>query len=135
MGLRMSDNLREKYEKEEVGTISKLKINDSLKKEDDNLFFSKAINLDDSISMSKNITKKEINNYLSMVVSGKRYGFQKGLPYSGGIMLVSFEELKEMVDRGDNIIKAQCLDDNGILIDIEYESYRNIENNKQGRGR
>jgi len=123
MALRMSDNLRKNNEKDV--TISKVRISDSLKKsslsrEIGNSYFSKPGDLDVSmvVTNEKKSTRDEIESYLSLVVSGERYGFQKGLPYSGGVMLVSFEDLKEMVDRGDNIIKAECLDENGVLISI-----------------
>ena len=139
MALKMSDNLRKNNEKEKDVTISKVRISDSLnsskKNIDESVYFYKAGDLDNSMIISRIVGRDEIQKYLSMVVSGERYGFQKGLPYSGGVMLVSFDNLKEMVNRGDNIIKAECLDENGVLISIEYESYGNVENNKQGRRR
>ena len=102
---------------------------------EDNKYFSPAGDLENTVFLSKYNSKEEIVKYLSSVVSGKKYGFQSGMPYSSGSILVSFDELKKMVDNGDNIIKAECLDDNGKFISIEFESFVDGVNNKLGRGR
>ena len=142
MGFKIADNLKNevdgsKYfftagDLNETSKDSKVILKNEI---DGSSFFSRAGDLCEVAKDSKITLREEISNYLSLVVSGEKYGYQTGLPYSSGNIIVSFEKLKEMVDMGDNIIKAECLDDEGKFIVIEFESFGNIENNKLGRGR
>lgn len=75
----------------------------------------------------------EINEYLKSIVTGKRTPPEFGhFPVAGGQKLVSLEELKEMVSRGDNIIKAEYFEEMGKII-IEFESFNLEETSKKHR--
>ena len=72
-------------------------------------------------------TPEEIKEWLKTIVSGKKksnYEFGKGnQAFSSGRILVGLDELKEMVENGDNIISAEYID--GInMVDIEFESFK-----------
>ena len=91
-----------------------------------NSFFStpeeKVVNKDTS-------RRDKINDYLLTVVSGKKESYSDdSISIEGGNLIVSFKELQELVDRGCNIIKAECLyvdenvpDGSKDMISIEYE--------------
>lgn len=70
-------------------------------------------------------TKKDIDDYLLTIVSGKTYGSvcELGVLVDQGSIIVSLEELKRMVNEGYNIISAQCLNANIGLIDVKYQCY------------
>ena len=71
-------------------------------------------------------TPEEIRNWLKTIVSGKKmsnYGFGEGPQVIGaGQKFVSIEELQNMVKNGDNIIKAEYLDNMNMVM-IEFESF------------
>lgn len=101
----------------------------------ENNYFKKAGDLPNTESKTFN-NRDEINEYLGKISSHKKIGFKKELPYSGGTMIKSLEEILDMYLNGDNIIEAECLDEEGKMISVSYESYRdlnNIENKKRGR--
>ena len=52
------------------------------------------------------------------------YEFGRGhQAFSSGKILVGLDELKEMVENGDNIISAEYIE--GVnMVDIEFESFR-----------
>lgn len=72
-------------------------------------------------------TPEEIKNWIKSIVSGKKkgvYGFGEGPQVtSSGRILVGLDELKQMVENGDNIISAEYLE-NMNMVDIEFESFR-----------
>lgn len=72
-------------------------------------------------------TPEEIKNWIKSIVSGKKkatYGFGEGPQVtSSGRILVGVDELKQMVENGDNIISAEYLE-NMNMVDIEFESFR-----------
>lgn len=61
------------------------------------------------------LTVDEINEYLKNVVSGKRI---EGI-LNGGMSIISFSKLRELVENGCNIISAECL--NPEMIVVEYQ--------------
>ena len=71
-------------------------------------------------------TPEEIRNWLKTIVSGKKmsnYGFGEGPQVIGaGQKFVGIEELQNMVKNGDNIIKAEYLDNMNMVM-IEFESF------------
>ena len=72
-------------------------------------------------------TPEEIRIWLKKIVSGVKkstYEFGRGhQAFSSGRILVGLDELKEMVENGDNIISAEYID--GInMVDIEFESFK-----------
>ena len=74
--------------------------------------------------ISDELSTDEINKFLQGVVSGKEYDFEceLGTLCSGGSCIVSFEELKEMIDDGSyNIISANCF--NKDMIEIRYQQF------------
>jgi len=87
----------------------------------------------ESDTMGSAKSSDEINKWLKTIVSGKKMytpGFDK-VPYSSGIILVSLEELKQMVDNGDNIISAEYFE-NANLVSVEFESF-NLNNSRRSR--
>lgn len=69
----------------------------------------------------------EIKDYLLTVVSGKRQSLGDDyLRVAGGKTIVSFEQLKEMVNDGYNIISANYIRPMG-MVDIEFEKYEKRE--------
>ena len=72
-------------------------------------------------------TPEEIREWLKTIVSGKKkstYEFGRGhQAFSSGRILVGLDELKEMVENGDNIISAEYFE-NLNMVDIEFESFR-----------
>ena len=72
---------------------------------------------------SRDYSIQEIEDYLLTVVSGERISESKFGTLSGeGRMIVSFDRLKDMVNNGYNIIKAECINPN--MISIEFQEYR-----------
>lgn len=72
-------------------------------------------------------TPEEIRAWLKTIVSGVKkstYEFGRGhQDFSSARILVGLDKLKEMVENGDNIIKAEYLE-NMNMVDIEFESFR-----------
>jgi len=72
-------------------------------------------------------TPEEIRAWLKTIVSGEKkstYEFGRGhQAFSSGKILVGLDELKEMVENGDNIISAEYFDAIN-MVDIEFESFR-----------
>jgi len=72
-------------------------------------------------------SSEEIKEWLKTIVSGVKksnYAFGEGLQAtSSGKILVGLDELKRMVENGDNIISAEYLE-NMNMVDIEFESFR-----------
>ena len=65
---------------------------------------------------------ENIKSYLKTIVSGREFEMEceLGVLCSGGSCIVSFDELKNMIDEGTyNIISAECL--NKDMISIEYQ--------------
>lgn len=72
----------------------------------------------------EDISLEEINYYFSKIVSGKEYDYEceLGTLCGAGNCIVSFVELKKMVEEGTyNIISAQCF--NPYMIEIRYQEY------------
>lgn len=77
-----------------------------------------------NVVVSKEMSVEEINNYLNTIVSGKEYDSdcELGTLCAAGSCIVSFDELKSMIDEGGyNIISAECL--NREMISIEYQQF------------
>ena len=72
-------------------------------------------------------TPEEIKEWLKTIVSGEKkssYEFGKGnQAFSSGRILVGLDELKEMVENGDNIISAEYFEALN-MVDIEFESFK-----------
>jgi len=79
---------------------------------------------------SRDYSIQEIEDYLLTIVSGERISESKFGSLSGeGRMIVSFDRLKDMVNNGYNIVKAQCINPN--MISIEFQEFRkDIPNGK-----
>ena len=91
--------------------------------EQGNTYFKMAGDLKD------NNSKNEVEEYLKSVVTGKRTPPEFGhFPIAAGQRFVSFEELKNMVDRGDNIVRAEYFEQMGKIL-IEFETFE-LENNE-----
>lgn len=108
----------------------------NLQKEEEkgNQYFQPAENIEShqQIGNIKN-EEVEINEYLKSIVTGKRTPPEFGhFPVAGGQKLVSLEELKEMVSRGDNIIKAEYFEEMKKIM-IEFESFNLEETSKKHR--
>ena len=75
----------------------------------------------------------EINDYLTTVVSGEKFGYEcpLGTLVAGGQSVVSFYGLKKMGDEGYNIVKAECLNPN--MIAVEYQLYKKDNSKTFGR--
>lgn len=68
-------------------------------------------------SGNKNETADEIKNYIANVQSGvKTHGTVSG----GGIILVTFDKLKDMVNNGYNIIRANYFEQMK-MIEVEFD--------------
>ncbi|MGM9876645.1 MAG: hypothetical protein ACI310_05405 [Bacilli bacterium] len=68
-------------------------------------------------SENKTVTDDEIKSYIASVQSGVRtYGSVSG----GGVMFVSFDRLKDMVNNGYNIIRANYFE-NMKMIEVEFD--------------
>ena len=68
-------------------------------------------------SESKTVTDDEIKSYIASIQSGVRtYGSVSG----GGVMFVSFDRLKDMVNSGYNIIRANYFE-NTKMIEVEFD--------------
>ena len=86
-------------------------------------YFKPAGDLSDNNQEMNDSSKiEDIKNYLLSIVSGKEYDFESelGTLCSGGSMIVSLSQLKEMVEDGTyNIIKAEYLNPNFIAIEFQ----------------
>lgn len=70
-----------------------------------------------NFSETKTVTADEIKSYIASVQSGVRtYGSVSG----GGVMFVSFDRLKDMVNNGYNIIRANYFE-NMKMIEVEFD--------------
>lgn len=70
------------------------------------------------------ISVEEINKYLKTIVSGIEYDIEceLGILCSAGSCIVSFEDLKKMIEEGGyNFISAECF--NKEMISIRYQQY------------
>ena len=68
-------------------------------------------------SESKTVTDDEIKSYIASIQSVVRtYGSVSG----GGVMFVSFDRLKDMVNSGYNIIRANYFE-NTKMIEVEFD--------------
>lgn len=70
------------------------------------------------------ISIDEINKYLKTIASGVEYDMEceLGTLCGGGSCIISFNELKNMIDEGCyNIISAECF--NKDMISIEYQQF------------
>lgn len=92
--------------------------------------FKVADNLEqNNISVKDNNSTNEVEEYLKSVVTGKKTPPEFGhFPIAAGQKFVSFDELKAMVDRGDNIIKAEYFEQMEKIL-IEFETFE-LENNE-----
>lgn len=87
------------------------------------------INVKKINNINENIDKVNINNsnklddYLLSVVSGKKYDrvCELGVLMGAGRMVVSVEQLMQMVDEGYNIVSANVINSN--MIKIEFQRY------------
>ena len=68
--------------------------------------------------------KEEIEDYILSVTSGKRYDAvcELGTLCGGGMTIVTFDKLKEMVNEGYNIVSAKYINDT--MIDVEFQQFR-----------
>ena len=87
----------------------------------------------ENVVNKKNITIEEIKDYLSAVVSGKKFDYEceLGTLCSGGQIMVSFSALKQMVADGYNIISATCLSPDMIM--VEFQQYKKDKTNSFGK--
>ena len=82
--------------------------------EQDNTYFKMAGDLKD------NNSKNEVEEYLKSVVTGKRTSPEFGhFPIAAGQRFVSFDRLKDMVNNGYNIIRANYFE-NMKMIEVEF---------------
>ena len=79
------------------------------------------------------LTEKDINDYLLTVVSGKKYSYEceLGTLCAGGCKIVNFTELKQMVEDGYNIVRANVIRVN--MIEVEFQQFRKIDNRERRR--
>ena len=67
-------------------------------------------------------TPEEIREWLKTVASGKKMSSENRPAIGGGRVMVTLDELKKMVDNGDNIIKAEYIE--GVCcVNVEFESF------------
>ena len=68
--------------------------------------------------------KEEIKDYILSVTSGQRYNAvcELGTLCGGGMTIVTFDKLKEMVNEGYNIVSAKYINDT--MIDVEFQQFR-----------
>ena len=114
-----------------AGDLSTTKPNNSM-----TLHFTKAGDLEDTKKESNSFkfkekeeslkTANEIREWLKTIVSGKKksnYAFGEGLLANyAGQKFVGLDELKQMVDNGDNIISAEYFEYMNMVL-IEFESF------------
>ena len=90
------------------------------------------INIDKQNVLLEMDTKKEnmntnnsnfLDDYLLTIVSGKKYDAvcELGVLMESGRIIVSLEELRQMVDEGYNIVSANVIGPN--MIEIEFQKY------------
>ena len=97
MKLKISPNLKKAMEQNKKMTIDK-----------NNKGFKISTDLDNF--------DEDIYSYVVKHTSGIKYDY---LSSEGGLIIVSFDEFKRMVDDGYNIISADIISDN--MISIEYQ--------------
>ncbi|MBQ2873024.1 MAG: hypothetical protein IJE89_03385 [Bacilli bacterium] len=101
----------------------------------DKKYFSRAGNLDENFfkrpgdipETPRKNTLRSIDNieeYLLKVVSGKKYDYvcELGTLVGGGNTIVDINRLQEMVNSGFNIISAEYINDNMIM--VEFQEFR-----------
>lgn len=78
-------------------------------------------------------TKKDIEEYLISIVSGKKYANESelGTLIGGGNTIVDLNRLQEMVDLGYNIVSAKYINNNMIM--VEFQEFK--KNDSRGMGR
>ena len=80
-------------------------------------------------------TPDEIREWLKTIVSGEKksnYAFGEGIMATGGgNMFVTIDKLKEMLENGDNVIKAEYFENMNLVL-VEYESF-GLNNNSKRR--
>lgn len=86
-------------------------------------YFQPAGDLDKVNSLD--LTVDEINEYLKNVVSGKKID---GI-LNGCMTVISFSRLSELVENGCNIISAECLSPEMIVVEYQ-ELDRKIKNSR-----
>jgi len=95
---------------------------------------TKKINNNEEIINKTNNNIDKIKDYLLTIVSGKKdYVCELGVLDGAGEMVVSFERLMQMVEEGYNIVKAEVINANMIL--IEFQKYKHDEERVEGRKR
>ena len=79
----------------------------------------------------------KISDYLLTVVSGKKYEpvCELGVLMGSGIMIVTLDQLRIMVDSGCNIVSANVINAESGLVEIEYQEYKYDKELMDRRGR
>ena len=67
------------------------------------------------LTYEEKISDEDIKQYLERVVSGEKIEGSLG----GGMMVVSFSKLQELVEQGCNIISAEYLNSDMIVIEFQ----------------
>ena len=75
--------------------------------------------------LNNDVNISNIDDYLSTVVSGKRYSSvcELGVLRGSGRVIVGLNELKKMVDDGYNIVFANVMNDSANMIEVEYQEF------------
>lgn len=98
----------------------------NMKKENNNFYNPGDLSVDDKKNIDvKNCTLDDIQDYLVSVVSGHEYEqvCDLGVLTSEGEMIVSFAKLKQMVNEGYNIVRAEAF--NVDMIMVKFQKYTN----------
>ena len=130
--LKMSSNMvktMEKEKKKENGNAyfrpaGDLDL-DEKKEENGNAYFRPAGDLDSDEKKSFNIGNDK-RSFLASIVSGKSY--DDGDIIETGRMILPFDEVVELYEKGYNIISANYFND--LMVDVEFEM-----KHEKGRGR
>ena len=75
-----------------------------------------------------NASVSEIKDYLLTIISDKKYDAEceLGILCGGGNMIVDFQRLQEMVNSGYNIVSAEYINKNMIM--VEFQEFKKSEN-------
>lgn len=76
-------------------------------------------------------TSDDIRKLLKTIVSGKKMSDERLMATGGGQMFVTVDKLDEMIENGDNIIKAEYFENTNMIL-IEFESF-GLNNNMKCR--
>lgn len=90
------------------------------KNESEQKYFKQAGDLENNLNIADEV---EIKSYLESVVSHQKFEGAIG----GGMMIVSFSRLQELVDSGYNIVKAEYINPN--MISIEFQEFETKRKN------